>query len=62
MTITGSVINKNQVDSSGTAMGGGIFCADAVLSLTNCTVNGNQANGAQRRWAVGSLAIAASCR
>ena len=31
---------------SGTAQGGGIFSANTLLSLTGCTVNGNQANGA----------------
>ena len=46
MTITNSTINSNQVNSSGTALGGGIFGENSVLSLTNCTVNANQANGA----------------
>ena len=46
MTITDSVINSNQVNSSGTALGGGIYSENSVLSLTNCTVNANQANGA----------------
>jgi hypothetical protein len=45
-TITDSVINSNRVDSSGTALGGSIDCENSVLSLTNCTVNANQANGA----------------
>ena len=45
-TITDSVINSNQVNSSGTALGGGIFSDNSILSLTNCTVNANQANGA----------------
>ena len=44
-TITDSVINSNQVNSSGTALGGGIDCENSTLSLTNCTVNANQANG-----------------
>ena len=46
MTITDSVINGNEVNSSGTALGGGISCENSVLSLTDCTVNANQANGA----------------
>ena len=44
-TITDSVINSNQVNSSGTALGGGIYSENSLLSLTNCTVNANQANG-----------------
>jgi hypothetical protein len=44
-TITNSVINANQVNSSGTTLGGGINCENSTLSLTNCTVNANQANG-----------------
>jgi hypothetical protein len=39
-TITDSVINFNQVNFTGTALGGGIDCEYSVLSLTNCTVNG----------------------
>ena len=31
--------------SSGTALGGGIACENSSLSLTNRTVNANQANG-----------------
>ena len=45
-TITDSFINGNQANSSGTALGGGIFCENSTLSLTNCTLNANQANGA----------------
>ena len=45
-TSTDSVINSNQVDSVGTALGGGIDCENSAQSLTNCTVNANQANGA----------------
>ena len=30
--------------SSGTALGGGIACENSSQSLTNCTVNANQAN------------------
>ena len=44
-TITDSVINSNQVISTGLALGGGISCENSVLSLTNCTVNANRANG-----------------
>ena len=33
-------------DLLGTALGGGIYCENSLLSLTNCTVNANQANGA----------------
>ncbi len=44
MTITNSNINANQVNSSGDAQGGGIYCADTLLSLKNCTVSFNQAN------------------
>jgi hypothetical protein len=44
-TITNSVINSNQVNSSGTALGGGIDCEHSNLSLTDCTVSANQANG-----------------
>jgi len=39
-TITDSVISFNQVNFTGTALGGGIDCEYSVLSLTNCTVNG----------------------
>jgi hypothetical protein len=46
VTITGSIINKNQASSSGTALGGGISSENSLLSLTDCTVNANQANGA----------------
>ena len=46
MTITDSVINNNQASASGTALGGGISSENSLLSLTNCTVNANQANGA----------------
>jgi fibronectin-binding autotransporter adhesin len=45
-TITNDFINANQVNSSGSALGGGIASQNSVLSLTNCTVNANQANGA----------------
>jgi hypothetical protein len=31
--------------SSGTALGGGIDCENSILSLTDRTVNANQANG-----------------
>jgi CSLREA domain-containing protein len=44
-TIIDSVINDNQVNSSGTALGGGIDCENSLLSLTNDTINTNQANG-----------------
>lgn len=44
-TITDSVVNENQVNSSELAQGGGISCESAVLSLTKCNVNSNQANG-----------------
>jgi hypothetical protein len=40
VTITDSVISFNQVNFTGTALGGGIDCEYSVLSLTNCTVNG----------------------
>jgi hypothetical protein len=43
--------------SSGTALGGGIDCANGILSLTDCTVNANQANGAT---AVGAGLLRAS--
>jgi hypothetical protein len=39
------VINSNQVNSSGTALGGGIDCENSTLALMGCTVNANQANG-----------------
>jgi hypothetical protein len=48
-TVTNSAISSNQVYSLGTALGGGIDCENSVLSLTNCTVNANQANGATAR-------------
>jgi hypothetical protein len=44
-TITNSNINSNQVNSTGTALGGGIDCENSTLSLSNCNVNANQANG-----------------
>jgi parallel beta-helix repeat protein len=44
--ITNSVINANWVNSSATALGGGIYCENTLLSLTGCTVNANQASGA----------------
>jgi hypothetical protein len=44
-TITNSVIDSNQANSSGTALGGGIDCEHSILSLTGCTVSANQANG-----------------
>src|SRR5262249_4729966 len=48
--IANSFINSNQVNNpSGTALGGGIDCENSTLSLTNCTVNANQANGAIAR-------------
>ena len=45
-TITDTVINNNQVNSSRTALGGGISSENSLLSLTSCTVNANQTNGA----------------
>jgi hypothetical protein len=45
-TITDSVINSNQVNSWGTALGGGIDYEYSGLSLTNCRVNANRVNGA----------------
>ena len=45
-TITDSVISKNGVDSSGTALGGGIDCENSTLSLTDCKVKDNEAEGA----------------
>jgi hypothetical protein len=44
--ITGSAISSNQANSTGTALGGGIFSENSVLALTNCTVYANQSNGA----------------
>jgi Right handed beta helix region len=46
LTITDSTIAGNQVNASQTALGGGIDVEDGTLSLTNCTVKGNKANGA----------------
>jgi hypothetical protein len=46
VTITGSVIGSNVASSSGTALGGGISSEHSVLSMSNCTVSANQANGA----------------
>jgi hypothetical protein len=43
---TNSVINTNQVISSDTSLGGGIDCENSVLSLMDCVVNANWANGA----------------
>ena len=45
-TITDSVINKNEVNSSGSALGEGIDSEHSTLTLTNDTINANQANGA----------------
>jgi CSLREA domain-containing protein len=44
-TITGSVIQDNKVKSPTTALGGGIYCANSQLSVANCTIKGNEANG-----------------
>ncbi len=44
--ITNSRINSNQVNSAGTALGGGIDSENSTLSLSNDTINSNQANGA----------------
>jgi hypothetical protein len=46
VTISDSHINANRVSSSATALGGGIACENSLLSLTGCTINGNQAAGA----------------
>ncbi len=46
LTISASLIYANRVSSSATALGGGIACENTLLSLTGCTVNGNQAAGA----------------
>jgi hypothetical protein len=47
VTISDSTLSSNLVvNPSGTALGGGISCENSVLSLTNCTVKDNQANGA----------------
>jgi CSLREA domain-containing protein len=44
-TITNSVVNSNRVNSTGTALGGGVDCENSTLSLSDCNVNANQANG-----------------
>lgn len=48
-TISGSVNNANRVDATGVALGGGIYSEGSVLSLTDCRVNANQANGKTAR-------------
>ena len=44
-TISNTSITGNKVNSSGTALGGGIDCEKSVLSLINCTISSNQVNG-----------------
>ena len=45
-TLSNTYVEGNLIFNSGTALGGGIDCENSTLSLNNCTVNANQANGA----------------